>query len=186
MFIVVGGQIEAGKDTLAELIVRRLGNHWQRCGFADPIKVILCRMFGVSRCFVEEWKRRSEPPPGWRLPVRNFLQELGEMGRRYDEDVWVRQVLDMPGFRVVADGRHLNEYEHMARRGHETILVWRPGKENADPHPSESQLTPIRDEFIARGVRGPTGHPFVKHFVVNDGDPEDMLKQISSVLDRHL
>lgn len=183
MLIGIAGQHDNGKDELGRLLAARLGSHWQKAAFAHKVKEVVCAAFGCSLSFIEGWKRRADPPPGWSRPMRDLLQFVGDGLRQWKHDVWLPHVLRQR-FRVVCDLRYLNEAEALRGAGHPVILVWRPGFENDDPHPSESELTSLRQEFVARGVRGPTGHPLVGYFVVNDGAPEDMLGQLSPLIEQ--
>ena len=104
------GKAGAGKDTAARILVGAVGpRHAVMVALADPLKRFCMDMFGFRES--QLWgssERRSEPPPGRQAPAaREALQTLGtEWGRRLDEDVWIRRLLDTAALLLDDPSRH--------------------------------------------------------------------------------
>lgn len=101
--IGINGKAKSGKDTLADIFVRRYG--FVKIAFADPIKRICAEVFGFSR--EQLWGDLKEAPdlrfphkfsapdePAEYLTPRYAFQTLGtEWGRHCSPDTWVRSLL---------------------------------------------------------------------------------------------
>lgn len=177
--IVIGvtGKAGSGKDTVADILVKRHG--FKKIGLADPMKEICQSLFGFSE--QQLWgpsAEREKPDPRWGgLTPRHALQQLGtEWGRAMHEDVWVRFALDRArlafprGYRgvVISDVRFENEARAIIEKGGEIWCVSRPGAATtASVHTSENGIE-------ARKL--PPGHSF---FVNNDGS----LKSLQTFVD---
>jgi hypothetical protein len=181
----VGGQARSGKDTLGRHLVRRLneaGNlgSWERGGFADPVKRMFMDAFDVSEGFVESWKTRAEPPPGFQMPVRACLTLIGDGFRRMRPTVWIDKLFrSAPGHRVVTDVRYLNEVQGIRDRGGVVILLYRPGFASDLPTPSEQELVPLVRQLLGLGTEGPvrgTDLP-CDYFLINDGSVDDLYRK---------
>lgn len=186
------GQMGNGKDVLANEIVNKLGSPWRRLGLADAVKQVFMDSFNVTLEFIEQWKRKDEIPPGFDLPVRKGLQQIGDGFRKIQSDVWIRIALRNSEI-VISDGRYVNEAKMFKSKGGFNILLWRPGFENDDPNPSESQIKPFVD-FCAKNYKdGPI--PFdienqiennvaelvnFDYFLVNDGSIEDLYRKVGN------
>ena len=174
--VVVGlsGYAHAGKDTVATMLVERLG--FASGSFAAALK----RMLVALDPIVLDGRRMSEvdgataaTPDGpvltetaKQIPeVRRLLQRLGtEAGRRVlGEDIWVRTLLERaPARLVVSDCRFPNEAGAIRSRGGIVIRVERPGFGPINDHESEVAL----DGFDFDAV------------VVNDGTIEDLRARV--------
>jgi hypothetical protein len=181
----IGGQARSGKDTLGAYLVQRLnelGNvgNWERRGFADPIKRIFMDVFDVNEEFVESWKTRAEPPPGFQMPVRACLTLIGDGFRRMRPTVWIDKLFrSSPGQRIVTDVRYLNEVQSIRDRGGVVILLYRPGFANDLPTPSEQQLVPLVQQLLDLGTEGPirgTDLP-CDYFLINGGSVDDLYRK---------
>lgn len=210
--VLFAGQMESGKDTSADLLAaavnaaapasraakggdgpRGRGGYatrrlWTRTAFALKVKQIFCDTFGVDLEFVEKWKRIKEPPPGFLLPVRDILIDIGNGFRAYCPTVWIDYVLRLPGDLIVSDGRYLNELRAVRAAGGVVALCWRPGKENELPSPSEQELRPLLRALIASGRRGrirkcDPGSDLADYFLVNDGGVADLKPKVAEVAD---
>ena len=202
--IGIAGQLANGKDVLADYLVNKLNhlkleaedysfgvNLWNRSAFANAVKNVYCEAFNVSREFVEEWKRIQEPPEGMLMNVRKGLQFIGDGFRQIKPDIWIEIALrckNPDGTRipiVLSDSRYINEAKHIRANGGLNIVIWRPGMENNDPNPSESQIKPIVDFCVRTKQDGrifldenqlceyeefPDGIQFYDYFMRNDGD----------------
>lgn len=97
MKIAITGPAGSGKDAIANILVRDFG--FERLRFADPLKMMVRRMYettGMSRQEVErrvEGDLKEKPCAilGGKTP-RHAMQTLGtDWGRKcIDEDLWVR------------------------------------------------------------------------------------------------
>jgi len=160
--IGIGGQLGSGKDTFADYLAKRLNERqcgdsvrlWNRIGFAHAVKKVFMDTFDVSWDFIEEWKRKSDPPPGFDLPVRQCLQFIGDGFRKMKSNIWIEVGLRTDKNIIVSDVRYINEAKAIREKGGLTILMWRKGFENNDPNPSESQIKPTVDWFVRSGMEG--------------------------------
>lgn len=193
--IGVFAQLAGGKDTVANHLVETLNGgvdpqKWFRLGFADAVKHVYMESFGVTWDWIEEWKRKPEIPPGFDLTVRQGLQHIGDGFRKIQADVWIRKA--MRDHAIISDGRYLNEAKMIKEQGGFNILLWRPGFENNDPNPSESQIRPYIDFAATNYKEGPLSDlPFVggvtpeclhyfDYFLINNGTKEDLYGKIDN------
>ncbi len=174
--IGIGGQLENGKDILADHLGRVLpGGPWARDAFAAEVKKVFENTFGVTREWVERWKRIDTPPPGFLKTVRQMLIDIGDGFRTFRAEVWIDKALRRSGERVIlSDARYLNEMQAVKDRGGVTVAIWRPDRDNNNPNASEQQLRKYVQKFIERGVQGETGDALVDLFVVNNGGVKDL------------
>jgi hypothetical protein len=175
MIIGLSGFAQSGKDTLAKQM-RSLG--FERRALADPMRNILYSMdpsFPAkdgSCISVKEavdalgWERAKVAFPD----IRKFLQRLGTEGGRDNlhEDVWVDAVLggSHPLLLVISDVRFPNEVQAIRSRGGKVIRIERPGVGPVNSHISDNALGGC--EFDGT--------------IINDGEPEDMLKAVVDFL----
>jgi hypothetical protein len=171
--IGIGGQAGSGKDTVADHLKERLNElgwtgGWKRASFAAAVKKCFCEYFDVDHDFIEGWKRRQDIPPGMLKPVRQAMQFIGDGFRQIKADIWVDLCfrLNEPPI-IISDARYFNESAEVHKRGGINILMWRPGHENDDPNPSESQIKPLVDYLVKAGApSGPVGQ-----YLANVEDP---------------
>ena len=165
-------------------MLKHLGDIWRETAFANAVKDIFCNTFGVSREFVEKWKRIDEPPPNFLMSVRKCLQFIGMGFRSIRQNVWIDLALKEKS--VITDGRFLNEAKAVAQKGGINILVWRPGFENDDPNPSEAELLPYVKTCLENNWNGWLDHFHDFHyFLRNDGNLEDLEKKIVKILEKN-
>jgi hypothetical protein len=175
MITIIGitGQAHAGKDAVADILVRR--RRFCKVALADPMKRFLSEVFGFSD--EQLWGHEKEVPDArWGgLTPRRALQTLGtEWGRSAYGDVWVEYLLKVaktvleenvgyspqngiewhssPGYRgvIVSDVRFSNEADAIHRAGGKILRVERPGaglKGKAANHVSEMGIL-YSDETI--------------------------------------
>jgi hypothetical protein len=156
----VSSQCRNGKDTLADYLAPRLTRNvalpahggivyeeapWRRGSFAAAVKDIFCKTFDKTLDFVEEWKTRSESPPGMNMPVREAMTFIGDGFRKIQPNIWIetlfRQENDPYG-RVISDCRYTNEARRVKQEGGMMILLYRPGFLNDDNNGSEAEIRP--------------------------------------------
>ncbi len=190
------GQLASGKDEFCNYLVTKLPG-WKRTSFAKAVKDIFNDAFSVDNDFIEEWKRKPEVPPGFLKPVRQSLQFIGDGFRQIKAEIWVERAFRDADRSIISDGRYFNEGIRTRERGGINVLLWRPGFENDDPNPSESQLRPVVDwytsiyksqkleGFIWPKVDAPSYLPEAKLFdlfLVNDGTIDDLFNKIDSLI----
>jgi hypothetical protein len=183
--------MRAGKNEAGDHLCERLG--FKGASFASPVKEIFCRAFGVDMDFVETWKVRKEPPPGFKKNVRQSLQFIGDGFRSINPNVWVEYAFEnTPKFSCFTDGRYVNELAEVRSNGGVNVLVWRPGHENDDSNESEAQIKRVVDWFVSSKVpegrvssidaSAPDGCRFVDFFLVNDGDVADLRIKLDEIV----
>lgn len=104
--------------------------------------------------------------------VRRLLQEYGSACRELDEDFWIRPVLRLvTGAQswnipvVVSDVRYPNEARALKLNGLVLVRIVRPGLDDSDTHPSETE----QDKITADAV------------IYNDGDIPSLLAQVEAL-----
>lgn len=111
----VAGKAGAGKDTLADALVKHYG--FFKASFALALKLEVMEVYGFTRQEVFETKPAH---------VRKVLQEHGVAAREKDPLHWIRKleayIADKPRV-VVPDVRFPNEVEAVARWGGQTVRV---------------------------------------------------------------
>jgi len=198
---VVGicGQLGSGKDTLADYLAGELNKRfrcsalWRRIGFAHAVKKVYMDTFNVSWDFIEEWKRKDEAPPGFDKNVRKSLQFIGDGFRSIKNNIWIEIAFRDGMPKVISDVRYLNEAAAVKEHDGITVLVWRPGFENNDPNPSESQIRPTVDWCVRGGYEGriadwPFGGQLPDYmkdfdfFIRNEGNLDQLYKKADEIL----
>lgn len=150
------GRAQAGKDTVADYLVREHG--FTRFAFADKLKSMALVLDPIVQEGREgDFARLSEAVhyTGWegakKMPeVRRFLQVLGTEAVRdhLGPDTWVNavkadamRILSIGGRVVFSDVRFPNEADLVDTLGGEVWKVVRPQHEAADPnHASEANV----------------------------------------------
>ena len=151
--LACAGQLRQGKDVTADYLAKRLG--WGRGSFASNVKRIFCETFGADLDFIEKWKTVPEPPPGFKIPVRQALQFIGDGFRSIKDGIWIEMLLRDPEISlIISDVRYRNELYAVRNRGGLNILIYRPGFINDDPNDSESQIRGFVEYFLRSGCEG--------------------------------
>lgn len=142
--IGIAGQKQNGKDTLGDHLIVRLnenGESWKKSALAKPVKQIFADTFDVTLDFIEEWKVKSEIPPGFNATVREGLQMIGDGYRKLKKDIWIDIAYrDKTRDLVFSDVRYINELLKNRQEGGINILVVHPDRVNYDENESESQM----------------------------------------------
>ena len=200
--IAVGSQMGMGKDTVADHLCRKLNNtvryhetRWQRIGFANAVKKVFMDAFNVDLDFIEKWKRIPEPPPGFDMPVRQGLQQIGDGFRKIKATIWLDTAFRNEGNYIISDVRYINEVKRVHKEKGINILVWRPNFENDDPNPSESEILrlicyfrdlgvdgPVNQDLVQADSHRPDGAEQVHYFLRNDTDLEGLYKKVDDKL----
>lgn len=188
--IAVAGQMRNGKNEIGEYVCRKM--NFTPASFASPVKKIFCDAFNMDIEFVEKWKVEKDPPPGFKKNVRQSLQFIGDGFRQILPDVWIDYAIrNNPDYSVFMDCRYHNEMTKIKQKGGINILVWRPGFENDDPNPSESQIKPLVDYYSSKGIEGsvkklhkdaPEGADLIDFFIINNGSLESLYDKIDKYI----
>lgn len=143
MFVIgVAGQAQNGKDTLSDYLAEKLTAKWKRVAFADNVKKVYQDTFDRDRPFIEEWKVKPEPPPGFDMTVRKSLQFIGDGFRKIYPTIWLDLVFRETEPIIISDVRYVNEFLRVKKEGGLNILVGRTDKLSDDPNGSEAQIRP--------------------------------------------
>ncbi len=194
-----GGQYRSGKDTAADYLYERLknmGQDWKRASLGINVKKIFAEHMGVTLEFIEEWKVKTEIPPGFNGTIRDGLTKIGDGWRDTKNDIWLYKLFNNNSDNIIiSDVRYNNEAR--AIRGEDnwpymkgykgvTALIWRPGWENNKPSRSEQELMP----YVRTLENQPDGQvdngqfpdiPF-DLWLKNDGNKEDWLKKVDDIV----
>jgi hypothetical protein len=205
--VALSSQLLNGKDTVANFLVDKLNitdmKRWRRIAFAYAVKKIYMDAFDKDFDFVEEWKRKKEPPEGMDMNVRQSLQFIGDGFRQIQGDIWIQLALRDLGASdnvVISDGRYINEAKQVKGKGGYNILLWRPGFENDDPNKSEAEIKPLV-EYCAKCFnyrfggpiclnkqfgQPPFGLEFYDYFLINKGALKELENEIETNLRVHV
>lgn len=181
-------QARNGKDTVVAHLLKRLNSYeklgqWKKGSFGIAVKKIFAENFEVSLEFIEEWKVKTEIPPGFDRPLRDGLTMIGSEWRFQRKTIWIDKLLtNNEGNLLIADNRYINETEAIHARGGMTILMWRPGYENNKQSDSEQELMP----FVRSLKDTPTGPIDIKDipfdmWLRNEGTLEDLYNKLDEV-----
>lgn len=170
--VIVCGRMRSGKDTFADVLVRRFG--YRRLSFAEPLKACAAHLFALDAAQLHG-AAKDEVDPRWGVTPRRLLQWMGtdvmqfqfreqvcpEIGRSF----WAKRLLrelesaqsaQSPHDRhVITDLRFRHELETIraARPGACVVRVRRDGSERVSSsereHVSEteSDLLPVDHEI---------------------------------------
>lgn len=167
------GPKRAGKTLATELLMSLHGV--AGIGFAQPMRVFVAELLGLSLDELEEFKEKQVPGLPEGITIRKMLQTLGtEWGRNtIDPDFWVKVAMrnvDMAldaGYAVaITDVRFPNEATAIRERGGVIIEITREGTAYSDGHVSDQRLPA----------------EMIDYTVANDGDPGDLYKAVAEVL----
>lgn len=179
-YIALAGQMHNGKTTVA----RWLAEHFSLPlgAFADTVKETLSQLTGVPLAQMESYKNSPELLPGWVATVRQSYQMLGDGMKHIKPTVWIDKQL-AKGPQVIHDLRYRDEATICHERGFYNVLVFRPGFDNDDPHPSEFQIGEIRKEILTKqNYTGPIDHPLFHFLLVNQGNLDALQHDVRTIL----
>jgi archaellum biogenesis ATPase FlaH len=168
-YILINGKKRSGKDYLAKLLKNEFEKNNYTCkiiAFADPIKEIIAKTFGMSNALLDKFKNNKEKlyvsvKPYEYQEITNFrsiLQNFGTeaMQSTFGKTVWVDFLLKNTfysdkDFIIVPDFRFLSE-----NIGFKTINIFNKNLEDdGDHHKSENEL----NDFIFDYTVDNTDHP---------------------------
>lgn len=186
--ICLSGQMRNGKDVIADYLNSKL--NWQRASFASNVKKIFKNTFQVDDDFVQEWKVKEEPPPGFASNVRKSLQKIGDGFREIKEDIWINLLFqEYENNIIISDARYINELKKIKESNGINILVYRDGFLNDDPNESESQIKKILNFYLENKIEGEIFknheneiYNLVDFFILNNGSLQDLYSKIDQKL----
>lgn len=185
MIIGIAGQLANGKDVVADYLAKVLnsrGGNWKRIGFAHNVKKIFMEAFGVDLEFIEEWKRKTDVPPGFIKNIRQSLQFIGDGFRTIKPTVWTDLIFKSKEDIIISDVRYMNEINGIRERNGVVILLYRPGYLNNDPNLSEAQIKPLIEHCNNNLEEGKLDGESVDFFIKNDGNLEDLYDKIDKLI----
>lgn len=199
MPLVIGfaGQARNGKDAGADYLnaeLNRIGlGQWKRASLGLNVKKIFAEHFNVSLEYIEEWKVKTEFPPGFNGLLRDGLTKIGDGWRDTKPDIWIRKLCEHNTDNlIVSDVRYINEsqafrgesdYPYMKDYSGITCLIWRPGFENNKQSRSEQELMP----FVKKLQDKPSGRisdpdiPF-DIWLRNNGTKDEWFSKIDRIV----
>jgi len=166
--IAISGKANSGKNTVFKILVEELGlvdSVVKDIAFADPIKDGLLKLYPRARrdYLFGPSKLRAEIIPGTTVTYRQVLCDLGAQARKYDEDHWVKILIDeVHGLQscsekfpqplqtkamVVTDLRFPNEFTALREQGFYVIRVKREEQLNLTDI-SETSQDALTDEVF--------------------------------------
>lgn len=117
---------------------------------------------------------------------RDKLQKLGVAVRAIDPDAWVnivaRELDDYPGPWVIDDCRFPNEYAALQERGFRFVKIYAPEDQRVDRLMRNGKLTDL--EQLNHESEQHIEQFASDYLISNNGDTEDFLERVESVLRR--
>ena len=175
MIIGLSGYANAGKDSVAQILVEKFG--YKRMAFADAIRDILYTLDPLTnnglhvKAIVDDY--------GWDIAkqdieIRRLLQVLGtEVGRNvFGDDVWVDVLiskLEPMDKVVITDVRFQNEAREIHNLAGVLWRINRDGVSAVNEHISETQM----DQYLFDEI------------VDNDGSLEDLENTIINLIENN-
>lgn len=193
--IGIAGQKGMGKDTVADLICERCP-HFRKTSFAAGLKELVSSHFGVSAVEIEAWKNLSTPPPQLRMSIRCVLQQVGQLFRDIDPEVWVkRTMVRLEPHAIISDLRYDNEFAALRHRNAAIVLVGRSSCLTRDPHPSEASVYKLVEWFLQNTKQTfvcvstltdiPEECRKIDYFIRNDGSMDEVRHAVDQLLLLH-
>lgn len=175
--ILIKGLKRSGKDTTADIMVRKLqGKHIvSKLSFAEPMKEIIADTFNVSIGTIETVKNEDSTHPilcearplggghyiRFHTDMRLILQRFGTeaMKKQFGDDVWVELTYKkiISDIIVISDWRFKSELEYLKKQSDVkviTVQVVRAGQISTDTHISERDLDDVKCDFVLYNITG--------------------------------
>lgn len=188
LIILISGLAGAGKTTVSEILINKLNSSYlelevERYSFANPIKFMAQAYIG--------WNKEKDGKG------RKLLQDIGKIGREYNEDIWVKHLLTQLDKRfnnknqlfptnmvIVDDWRFPNELAYLKENpllDVITIRVFGRGGLLGDTanDVSETSLPAVTHEAIPTGLEGDHWYDFQ---IENSGEIELLNSKLDLVL----
>lgn len=154
MNLAISGKKNSGKDTAANLLAACIGeDSCFRTSFAKPIKDIIHALWPhiPPRVLWGPSKERDTTCVsifGQEVSVRKLMQKIGKIGRSYDQDLWIKLVLDKCSdsekpHKIISDCRFVNEFNCLKKNNYTIIKIVRNNNSVIDSDVSETDLDNI-------------------------------------------
>lgn len=114
--IGISGKRGSGKDTLGKVLINKYG--FVKISFAKRLKEIAKDMYALTNEQVDGMLKETIDPR-YGITPRDILIGLGNDGRKYDPNVWIRLAFQgLPdGKYIVTDLRYQNEAKYLQDQG---------------------------------------------------------------------
>lgn len=153
MLILLSGWKNSGKDTTADLLVKRYG--FIKLAFASALKDLVSEQYGIPRHYFDDRERKEQPLPQFPVHLKDGFSENvntymrgefkekdgvtyhtprslcileGSIKRSVDPNFWVKRAvrgLDPRKSYVISDWRYRTEYEALKHLSPITVRVQR-------------------------------------------------------------
>lgn len=162
--IAISGKARSGKSTLSSLLIKNFEvkeNDVKVIAFADAIKQMISIMFpeaSLECLYGKSELRQNIISPNYKdknnniLTYRQALIDIGTLGRKYNNDLWVNKVkVELSKVEknckllIVNDVRFINEFKYLKQEGFFTIRIKREESLKINDV-SEQQQDEIGDE----------------------------------------
>lgn len=142
------GYKNAGKDTLADYLVREHG--FEKHAFADPVKEVCRIMFHLTPEQLTDPEAKETVDERWGTTPRKMMQKVGtDMVRaQLGDDFWLRHMdarVQRKEKVVVSDVRFPNEAEWVRQNGGVLVRIV-DGTQHNDYHASETAQLSIHED----------------------------------------
>lgn len=149
------GYAGTGKDTVRTVLQK---HGFEGFAFADPMRNMIRELLqtsGVGEHWMDWRECKEEPMPVFGVSYRHQMQTLGDWGRSFSEDFWLKNATaymeklkkQKASAFVVSDVRFANEAAWVRHHGG---VIWRVHRDAAQPvreHVSESGVDDIRPDL---------------------------------------
>lgn len=155
--IAIIGKARSGKDTFCQLLKQNFLPHAVLIeAFANPIKQIVKVMYPSvpdQWLFGPSELRQNIIPNSNNTTVRQLTTDLGKMGRKMNENIWINSTLtkiqQQENFihaAIISDCRFRNEFLELKKNNYYLIKLYRPDNDFKFDDISETDLDQTSDE----------------------------------------
>jgi hypothetical protein len=164
-FIVLTGWSQSGKDTTADILVKKYG--FKKYAIADPLKDLCAELYGFPREMADTQEgKRTLWKVGYKTKtIRELLLDTAKMDRsRFGDDIYINEVLtkielDMVSNIVISDLRYFTELtpiKSFAKKYEITPEVWKVVRDGQVSSPvddvSEYSLETLKPNYILQNT----------------------------------
>lgn len=181
MILAFSGPAGSGKTLASQLAEREAGIRVERFSFAALLKTVACDLWeatGVpnSAFYGTQQEKQARQPKMSGRSGREFLQDLGDLCRTYNPDVFLNVLKDDPGrLTIVDDLRYWNEAARIHELGGTIVALRRP--EVMDAFRKGDQGHVSESDFLRWWPF------FADHFITNEGvDEQPLADAVHSIL----
>ena|SRR5690625_976863 len=185
--IALTGRMRSGKSTIADHLW--LKYDFAKVSFGSPIRRIADEYFShlyeevTEVCEFTGLETKKERKP------RALLQNIGQLLRQIDEDVWIKQAessvevwqnyRDVHGI-VIDDLRQPNEYEWA--RENNFVIIRVEADEAMRLRRSEQEGDSFNEEDLTHDTEQHSDNFSVDYTITNDGDLDELERQVDEIM----